>query len=111
LSSLLLGLQNVGEAKGNGGSPQIQFNVDHRFARNERLGFMAFFITQIQVAARFHSGSHTQNGAGGATTPWRKVAGSAQDQARIICNGEIPLNAVPAGQYTLELTVSDEVNM
>jgi VWFA-related protein len=109
LSSLLLGLQSVGEAKGNGGSPQVQFNVDHRFARNERLGFMAFLYNANQSKSLSFQARILKMGRAVAATPWRKV-GAPQDQARIICNGEIPLNNVPAGEYLLELTVNDEVN-
>ena len=44
----------------------------------------------------------------------RQIAGligfEPQDQARIVCSGDVLLNSVPAGRYTLELTVTDETN-
>jgi VWFA-related protein len=109
LSSLLLGLENVGPAK-----EQVQFSVDHRFARNGHLGFMAF----IYNATRGQDGQSTPNlsfharllrmGQAVINTQVQKVSVASQDQARIVCNGDILLNAVPPGRYTLELMVTDE---
>jgi VWFA-related protein len=111
LSSLLLGLENVGSAR-----EQVQFSVDHRFAQNGHLGFMAF----IYNAARGDDGRSTprlsfqarllRTGQSVINTQVQKVFVSSQDQARIVCNGDILLNTVPAGRYTLELMVTDEVN-
>jgi hypothetical protein len=39
----------------------------------------------------------------------QNVSVGSQDQARIVCNGEILLS-VPPGRYTLELTVTDELS-
>jgi VWFA-related protein len=110
LSSLLLGLENVGPAK-----EQVQFSVDHRFARNGHLGFMAF----IYNATRGPDGQSTPNlsfqarllrmGQAVMNTQVQKVSVASQDQARIVCNGDILLNTVPPGRYTLELMVTDEV--
>lgn len=45
LSSLLLGVRDVDEKIGNNLAPtQVQFSVDHRFARNSRLTFMVFHL-------------------------------------------------------------------
>jgi VWFA-related protein len=111
LSSLLLGLENVGSAK-----EQVQFSVDHRFVRNGHLGFMAF----IYNAARGADGQSTPRLSFQArllrmdqsviNTQWQKVSIGSQDQARIVCNGDILLSTVPPGRYTLELKVTDEVN-
>jgi len=111
LSSVLLGLQNVGPAK-----EQVQFSVDHRFARNAHLGFMAF----IYNATPGPGGPSTSNlsfqarllrrGQSVVSTRWQKVSVASQDPARIVCNGDILLNSVPPGRYTLELTVTDDLN-
>lgn len=111
VSSLLLGLQNVGPAK-----EQVQFSVDHRFARNAHLGFMAF----IYNATRGPGGPSAPNlsfqarllkmGQPVLNTRWQKISMASQDQARIVCNGDLSLNSVPSGQYTLELTVTDDAN-
>ena len=111
LSSLLLGLENVGPAR-----EQVQFSVDHRFARNGHLGFMAF----IYNATKGQDGQLTPNlsfqarllrmGQAVINTQLQKVSVASQDQARIVCNGDIMLNTVPPGRYTLELMVTDEAN-
>ena len=111
LSSLLLGLQNVGPAK-----EQVQFSVDHRFARSAHLGFMAF----IYNARPGQGGQSTPSlsfqarllrmGQSVINTRWQKVSLASQDQARIVCNGDILLNTVPPGRYTFELTVTDELS-
>jgi hypothetical protein len=111
LSSLLLGLQNVGPAK-----EQVQFSVDHRFAQNAHLGFMAF----IYNASQGQGGRSTPNlsfqarllkmGQSVISTRWQKVSVVSQDQSRIVCSGDILLNSVPPGRYTLELTVTDELS-
>lgn len=111
LSSLLLGLENVGPAK-----EQVQFSVDHRFARNAHLGFMAFIYnaTQGQVGRSTPNLSFQARllrmGQPVIDTRWQKVSVASQDQARIVCNGEILLNNVAPGRYTLELMVTDELN-
>jgi VWFA-related protein len=111
ISSLLLGLQSVDETKGNGSSPQVQFNVDHRFARNGRVGFIAFVYNADQGGRSISFQARLLKvGQPLVVTPWRKVSGAAQDQARILCNGDISLNSIPTGQYTLELTVTDDTN-
>ena len=109
LSSLLLGLQSVGEAKGSGGSPQVQFNVDHRFARNRRLGFAAFVYNANQGASISFQARILKMGQPVVATRWQKIPMSSQDAARILCSGDISLDAIPAGQYTLELMVTDDV--
>jgi VWFA-related protein len=111
LSSLLLGLQNVGPAK-----EQVQFSVDHRFAQKSHLGFMAFIYN-----ATLGQGGRTppslsfqarllKMGQPVLTTRWQRVLVAAQDQKRIVCGGDLPLSSVPKGRYTLELTVTDELS-
>lgn len=107
LSSLLLGLQKVGA------NEQVQFSVDHRFRANSKLGFMAFIY-------------NATSGQGGRSTPElffqarllrlgqplnqgrrQKVLNASQDPARILFQGELPLDSVPAGRYVFELNITD----
>jgi VWFA-related protein len=111
LSSLLLGLQSVGDPKGNHNSSQVQFNVDHRFGRNEHLGFIAFVYNAAQGSKSIsYQARILKMGQPVIATPWQKASDSSPDQARILCNGDIPLSTVPAGEYTLELTVTDSLS-
>jgi VWFA-related protein len=118
LSSLLLGLQSVElkEAKAAPApTPQVQFNVDHHFARNARLGFMAF----VYNAARGQEGKSLPDlsiqarilrmGQTVLTTPIRTVKIEPGDLARIFCGGEIQLGSIPSGSYVLEVTVTDQI--
>ena len=118
LSSLLLGVQSVElkEAKaGPAGTPQVQFNVDHHFVRNSRLGFMAF----VYNAARGQEGKSLPDlsiqarilkaGQPVLTTPVRTVKIEPGDLARIFCGGELQLGSIPPGQYILEVTVADQI--
>ena len=118
LSSLLLDVQSVAasETKVNSGTPQVQFSVNHRFARNSRLTFMAFIynamrpengksLPALSIQARLlRRGQVVQTG------PLHKVELGSQDLMRILCGGEISLNSVPAGYYVLEVTVTDAIN-
>lgn len=109
LSSLLLALQDV--SKG-----QVQFNVDHRFARNAHLGFMAFIYNATQGQGGLTApdlsfqGRLLRMGQSVVSTRWQKVPMKSQDSARIVCSGDIPLSSIPPGDYTLELTVTDDIN-
>jgi len=116
LSSVLLGLQNVELAKassGAGGIPQVQLSVDHHFARNSRLRFITF----IYNAARGQDGKSPPSVSlqvrilrGGQIVkamPLQRVAVASQDLARIAYEGEISLEAVPAGRFILEIIVED----
>jgi VWFA-related protein len=115
MSSLLLGLQSVGSSNGVAGTPQLQFSVDHRFARNSRLRFVTFVynaarspdgksLPEVMIQARIlHRGQIVK------TMPVQKVTIGQQDIARIPYQGEIALDAVPAGQSILEITVTDQI--
>jgi len=117
LSSLLLGVQSVtpSAVKTSSGSEasQVQFSVDHHFARNSHVGFMAFVYNAKHEGRTIPNLSFQaqlfQMGRLVLTTRVQTISMAAQDQARILCTGEIPLGSIPAGQYTLELTVTDEI--
>lgn len=118
LSSLFLGLQSV-ELKETSSSPastaQVQFSVDHRFARNSRIGFMTFVynakrnqggkaLPDLFIQARI-----LRMGQAVLTTPMRTVRPAPDDLARIFCGGEVELNSLPSGKYILEVTVTDQI--
>jgi VWFA-related protein len=112
LSSLLLDVQSVA-ASSNSGTPQVQFSVDHRFGRNSRLTFMGFIYNAmsgksqpaLSIQARlWRRGRVVQTG------PLRRVEFGSQDLTRIPCGGEISLSSIPAGDYVLEVAVTDTNN-
>lgn len=118
LSSLLLGLQSVGErgtTTDAAGNPQVQFSTDHRFARNSRLRFITFLYNaargdsgkskpDLMIQARLVSGGQVFK-----TMPALRVPVESQDLSRIPFGGEIALDSVPSGQYTLEITATDQI--
>jgi VWFA-related protein len=114
LSSLLLGLQNVGRTNTGGAeTPQVQFSTDHRFGRNSHLRFIAFIYnaalsqdgkSNIWFQARLLRGGQIVK-----STPMKNVPVEKQDILRIPFGGEISLDSVPSGQYTLEITVDDQI--
>jgi VWFA-related protein len=114
LSSLLLDVQNV--AVNNSGISQVQFSVDHRFARNSSLSFMAFIYNAIRaengktLPALTIQPRLLRRGRVVQTGPLRKVELGSQDLMRILCGGEISLNSIPAGDYVLEVLVIDAIN-
>jgi VWFA-related protein len=113
MSSLLLNVQNVA-ASSNSGIPQVQFSVDHRFARNSRLTFMAFIYNAIRAEKSQPSlwiqARLWRRGRVVQTEPPRKVEFGSQDLVRISCGGEISLNSIPPGDYVLEVAVTDAIN-
>lgn len=117
LSSVLLGIQNVEPAKTSGGvagTPQVQFSVDHHFARNSRLRFVTFIYNAarglggkppaVSLQARILRGGQIVK-----TMALQSVTVGSQDIARIPFEGEVSLEALPAGQFILEITVTDQV--
>jgi VWFA-related protein len=116
LSSLLLGVQNVGGTNnGAAGVPQVQFSTDHRFAQNSRLRFITFIYNaalgvdgkshpNIWLQARLRRGGQIIK-----STPMRNVPVELQDFVRIAFGGEIALDSIPSGQYILEIIVDDQI--
>jgi hypothetical protein len=106
LSSLIVGLEGVGERGADGG--HVQWSVDRRFARGSRLRFMTFIY---HAGAVGHLAARVQVYAGGrevTATPFRKVGADAQaDPARIPYTAEINLGGLQPGRYTLQVTVED----
>ena len=112
LSSLFLDVRNVAASA----TSQVQFSVDHRFARNSRLTFMAFIYNAVRaengksLPALSIQARLLRRGRVVQTGPLRKVELSSQDLMRIPCGGEISLNSIPAGDYVLEVRVTDALN-
>lgn len=117
LSSLLLGGHLVGAAAKDGGETgqQMQFSVDRRFKRTTRMSILAFVYNasrngnaapeltgQIQVL---------RDGQAVLTSPPRNVATEGlDDMARIPYAGELSLSTLPAGGYTLQITIADRAS-
>ena len=91
----------------------MQFNTDHRFARNSPLRFMTFLYNlapsrntnkpDVVMQARL-----VRRGQVIRTIPMLRMSFDAPDLARVPFGGEIPLNSIPAGNYVLEITATDE---
>jgi hypothetical protein len=115
LSSLLLGVRDVGvneTTTNNSAPPQVQFSVDHRFARNSRLTFMVFIYNAMQVGKSSPDlsiqASLLQRGRIVNTEPLRKVQVGSADLMRIVGAGEVSLNSIPPGEFVLQVIVTDE---
>ncbi|HEX3559328.1 MAG TPA: VWA domain-containing protein [Pyrinomonadaceae bacterium] len=118
LSSLHLGGRVVGnsDTAKSAAAPQIQFSVDRRFARSSRMDFLVF----IYNASRSPGGGATdlsaqvqllRDGHAIVSAPARKLAPeAAADLARIPFTGTITLGQLPAGQYEIEVNVTDNIS-
>ena len=106
LSSLIVGLEGVGERGAEGG--RMQWSVDKRFAHGSRLRFMTFVYNAGapgNLAARVQV---YRDGREVTGTPFQKVGTDAQtDPARVPFTTEINLGALQPGRYTLQVTVED----
>jgi hypothetical protein len=106
LSSLVVGLEGVGDKGADGG--RIQWSVDKRFARGSRLRFMTFVYNagapgNLSARVQVYKDGREVTG-----TPSRKVGTDAQtDPARVPFTAEINLGALQPGRYTLQVTVED----
>jgi VWFA-related protein len=106
LSSLIVGLEGVGDSGAGGG--HVQWSVDKRFARGSRLRFMTFAYNAgapSNLAARVQV---FKDGREVVATPFGKVAADAQtDAARVPYTAEVNLGGLQPGRYTLRVTVED----
>ncbi len=115
LSSLLLGGHEAAANAKSGGadsSGQLQFSVDRKFKRASKMSILAFIYNatqggnggpdlmgQIQVI---------RDGRTVISSPQRKVATEGMDDlGRIPFGGDLALNTLPAGNYTLLITIMD----
>ncbi|HWS53178.1 MAG TPA: hypothetical protein VN228_03595, partial [Pyrinomonadaceae bacterium] len=112
LSSLHMGGRAVGGGKA--GEEQVQFSVDHRFARSSKVDFIAFIYNAQRAGAGPPDLSAQvkvwRDGRAVVTGPARKLqTDAAADAARIPLNGGITLGQLPAGLYELEVIVTDNL--
>lgn len=106
LSSLIVGLEDVGARGADGG--HVQWSVDKRFARGARLRFMTFVYNAGAVGNLTARVQVYREGREVTGTPFRKVAADAQtDPARVPYTAEINLGELQPGRYTLQVTVED----
>ncbi|HYY94830.1 MAG TPA: VWA domain-containing protein, partial [Pyrinomonadaceae bacterium] len=117
LSSLHLGGRVVGsaDASKSGAAPQVQFSVSRRFARSTRLDFLAFIYNAARAAGGpVDLSAQVQVLRGGravVSAPARKLTpDQTADLARIPFTGAVTLGQLPAGQYELEVMVTDNVS-
>jgi VWFA-related protein len=106
LSSLILGLEGVGDGGAEAG--RLQWSVDKRFERGSRLRFMTFVYNAgaaSDLAARVQV---YRDGREVSTTPYQKVTRAGQtDPARVPFTAEIGLRDLQPGRYTLRVTAED----
>jgi VWFA-related protein len=93
----------------------VPFSVDRRFERTSRLRFLVYIYNatrgtnasaQPDVALQVQVFRDNQPVV---TTPLRKVSTESQDLARLAYAAEIPLQAMTAGQYVLQVTAIDRI--
>jgi VWFA-related protein len=106
LSSLIVGLEGVGERGAQAG--HVQWSVDRRFARGSRLRFMTFVYNAaaaLDLAARVEV---YRDGREVYAAPYQKVSADAQtDRARVPFTAEVNLKELQPGRYTLRVAVED----
>jgi hypothetical protein len=118
LSSIHLGGRVVGgaEAAARPGPSQVQFSVARRFARSTRLDFLAFIYnaSRAQGAGAVDLSAQVQllrDGRAVVSAPARKLTpDQKEDLARIPFTGAVTLGQLPAGQYEIEITVTDNLS-
>lgn len=113
LSSLLVGGQFVGsnqkQATSGGGSEQVQFSVDRRFAPNSHLNFLTIIYNAAGAAPNLEAQIRiSRDGQAIVTSPLRKITIDANtDTARIPYGADIALKNLPTGRYVLQVTIND----
>lgn len=108
LSSLLLGVQDVKAAGASDATSQLQFSVDHRFARKSPLRFVVFIynlgsnngVVQTQML---------RDGKTVFTDSPRQINAAGRDPARVPYSAEIPLDTLEPGRYVLQVTATNSV--
>ncbi|HEX8493675.1 MAG TPA: VWA domain-containing protein [Pyrinomonadaceae bacterium] len=121
LSSLLIGVQPVGETQKVSETPttvpQVQFSVNHSFKRSSRLGFLAFIYNAAHASSESGAIDLTSqvqvfNSQGQMVieTPARRLAinGDA-DLARIPYAASFPLQALAPDSYVLRVIITDRI--
>lgn len=102
LSSLLIGVENVGPTS------QVQFSVDNRVRSSLPLRFLSFVYNAPPAAQGLKVQAEImRNGRTVMTAQLPDVGIPTNDRTRLPYAGEIKLNSVPSGSYTLQITVTD----
>lgn len=112
-SSVLLGGQVLENKSSTDGTAQVQLSVDHRFARQSRLGYWIFaynakrdangkpnLIVESQVI---------QDGRIILTGRQRTIVDGAPDPDRITFGDQLLLSSLPPGRYDLRVTIRDAI--
>lgn len=110
LSSLLLGGKVL--EKQDGVAPQIQFSVDHRFARKDKMSFWVFVYNASSNASDVLTASVEvlRDGRSLSSNLEHLNTRGVADQARIPYTGNVALTRLSPGAYELRVTVSDTSN-
>jgi VWFA-related protein len=110
LSSLILGLENVGNK--TTGDGRMQWSVDKRVAHNSHLRLMTFIYNGGQAISN-NLAAQVQVYKDGqiiVSSPFKKVMPEKDaDLQRIPFNADISLSGLASGRYILEVTVKDSV--
>ncbi|HEV7843566.1 MAG TPA: hypothetical protein VGO69_07695, partial [Pyrinomonadaceae bacterium] len=113
-SSIFIGERKMEAAavKDTGAPKTVPVSVDHRFARSSSLRFQTYIYnaalatgsTDVMLRVQV-----LQNDQPVLSLPQGKLmANGATDLARLSYSGEIALNQLPAGSYTLQITATDQ---
>jgi VWFA-related protein len=93
----------------------VPLSIDHRFERSSHLRFLVYIYNAQRGAA---TGAQPdvalqvqifRDDQPVVTTPLRKLQTETQDVARLAYAAEIPLQAMTAGQYVLQVTAIDRI--
>lgn len=110
LSTLLLGGQVVNSGQQQKGGEQVQFSVDHRFARESQMTFLAVIYNAASTAApKLESQIEIlRGGQRVVASPVMPVAIEANsDLTRIPYGAGVGLKTLSPGRYVLKVTVMD----
>ena len=113
LSSLLL--RSTNKAQTPNPAADAQFSVDHKFGRSSQLNFLLFIYNVTGVSAGAVPDITAQvevfrNGATVVSTGARKLSTQGMtDLARIPYAGQFPLESLPAGNYEIQVTITDRL--
>jgi VWFA-related protein len=113
LSSVLLGGKVLESAASKDAPPQVQFSVDHRFARSSPLSYWIF----VYNAKRDASGAPNllvksevwRDGKLVTSAPARTIKSGVPDPDRIPFAEQILLASLARGRYELVVTITDNV--
>ncbi len=116
LSSLLVGERKPGEQqKGETTAVEnVPISVDRRFERTSYLRFLVYIYNAQGASGAVAPDVALQvqifrDNQPVVTTPLRKLSTESQDLARLAYAAEIPLQAMTAGHYVLQVTAIDRI--